>query len=92
MKFILTIFSQVTIFYQVLESEIYLPLEQSEKTGQLELPNLWRLTKPCPRNLAVVTTTVVMARWLCANGMTTLRSIFRVITLLMSRFMKQVEE
>ena len=28
----------------------------------------------------------------CANGMTTLCSMLRVITLLMSRFIKQVEE
>ena len=50
-------------FYQVLESKLYVLLEQSEKTEEQELPNLRRSIKPYPRNLAAALTTVVMAKF-----------------------------
>ena len=85
-------FTRYDLLSSLGEREIYVVLEQSEKTGQQDFPSLWRRLKPCPRNLAVALTTVVMARCLFANGMTTLWSMLRVITLLTSRFIKQIEE
>ena len=85
-------FSQFTIFYQVLDSEICVLLEQSPKTRQQELPNPRRRLKPYSRNLALALNTIVMARFSYANEMTTLWSILRAMTLLMSRSIKQVEE